>query len=189
MFEWFIQLSPVLQGLIATLFTYFVTALGASVVFFFKSMNQKALDLMMGFAAGVMIAASFWSLLEPATEISAAIGANTWFVVSLGFLLGGGFVILADIIMAKAALFRSKSPTVKRSILLAGSVTLHNVPEGLAVGVAFGSVAAGVEGASLIGAVMLGFGIALQNFPEPNCKWYQKIKLSACDITVDGTFS
>ena len=95
MVVWFTELNPVLQGLLATLFTYFVTALGAGVVFFFKSMNQKALDLMMGFAAGVMISASFWSLLGPAVEISDIIEGNTWLTVSAGFALGGVFVIFA----------------------------------------------------------------------------------------------
>lgn len=167
---WFLELSPVLQGLIATLFTYFVTALGAGVVFFFKSVNQKVLDLMMAFAAGVMISASFWSLLNPAAEILNALGSKSaWFVITLGFLLGGLFVIGADIIMAKATLLRAKSPGAKRSVLLALSVTLHNIPEGLAVGVAFGSAAIGIEGASVIGAVMLAFGIAIQNFPEGIC--------------------
>ncbi|MCL2108002.1 MAG: ZIP family metal transporter [Oscillospiraceae bacterium] len=169
MVAWFLGLSAVLQGLTATLFTYFVTALGAGFVFFFRSMNQKVLDMMMGFAAGVMIAASFWSLLGPAVEIAEVIGVAGWSVVSFGFTLGGLFVIAADLIMSQAALFQSKSPTLKRSVLLAGAVTLHNIPEGLAVGVAFGSVAAGIEGASVIGAVMLALGIAIQNFPEGIC--------------------
>ncbi|MCL2071607.1 MAG: ZIP family metal transporter [Oscillospiraceae bacterium] len=169
MVEWFLELNPVWQGLIATLFTYFVTALGAGVVFFFKTMNQKVLDMMMGFAAGVMIAASFWSLLLPAVEFSEVVGGCAWLTVSAGFLLGGIFVIAADIAMSKAALFQSKSPTLKRSVLLASAVTLHNIPEGLAVGVAFGSAAMGIEGASVIGASMLAFGIAMQNFPEGIC--------------------
>ncbi|MCL1788979.1 MAG: ZIP family metal transporter [Oscillospiraceae bacterium] len=169
MFQWFFESGPVFQGLIATLFTYFVTALGAAVVFFFKSANQKILDMMMGFAAGVMIAAAFWSLLEPAVDISEKLGLNTWLTVSAGFILGGVFVVAADIFMSKAALFQSKSPTLKRSILLATSVTLHNIPEGLAIGVAFASAAMNIEGASVIGAVMLSVGIAVQNFPEGLC--------------------
>ena len=166
---WFFKLDPMLQGLFATLFTYFVTALGASLVFFFKSMNQKALDLMMGFAAGVMIAASFWSLLAPAIELSTELGGNAWFTAAVGFMLGGAFVIGSDIALSKAALIRSKGTALKRSILLTSAVTLHNIPEGLAVGVAFGSAAIGIEGASVGAAAMLALGIGLQNFPEGVC--------------------
>jgi len=169
MMIWFFKLDPILQGLFATLFTYFVTALGASLVFFFKSMNQKALDLMMGFAAGVMIAASFWSLLAPAIELSTELGGNAWFTAAVGFMLGGAFVIGSDIALSKAALIRSKGTALKRSILLTSAVTLHNIPEGLAVGVAFGSAAIGIEGASVGAAAMLALGIGLQNFPEGVC--------------------
>jgi ZIP family zinc transporter len=167
--QWFIGLNPVLQGLLATLFTYFITALGAGVVFFFKSMNQKVLDMMLGFAAGVMIAASFWSLLEPAIHLAGELGINDWLIPAAGFINGGIFVIAADILLSRSAVINAKGTTYKRSILLASSVTLHNIPEGLAVGVAFGSVAMGVEGASIAGAMMLAFGIALQNFPEGVC--------------------
>ncbi|MCL2637175.1 MAG: ZIP family metal transporter [Oscillospiraceae bacterium] len=167
--QWFLELNPVLQGLFATLFTYFVTALGAGVVFFFKTMNQKVLDMMLGFAAGVMIAASFWSLLEPAIALADELAVNAWLTAAAGFVSGGVFVIVADILLSRSAVINAKGTTYKRSILLASSVTLHNIPEGLAVGVAFGSVAAGVEGASIMGAVMLAFGIALQNFPEGVC--------------------
>ena len=166
---WFLTLNPVLQGLIATLFTYSVTALGASLVFFFSSMNKKPMDLMMGFAAGVMIAASFWSLLAPAIELSTALGGNAWFTSAVGFLLGGGFVIGSDVILSKATLIRSKGTALKRSILLTFAVTLHNIPEGLAVGVAFGSAAIGIGGATVQGAAMLALGIGLQNFPEGVC--------------------
>jgi len=164
---WFFALHPLSQGLLATLFTYFVTALGAGLVFFFRSMNQKALDLMMGFAAGVMIAASFWSLLAPAIELSAALGGGAWLTSVAGFMLGGVFVIGSDI--ALSALLRSGGAALRRSILLTAAVTLHNIPEGLAIGVAFGSVSLGIEGASASGAVMLAFGIGLQNFPEGVC--------------------
>jgi ZIP family zinc transporter len=167
--NWFLSLSPVMQALIATLFTYFITALGAGVVFFFKRMNQKVLDMMLAFAAGVMIAASFWSLLEPAIILAETLGMTAWLTVAAGFISGGGFVILADVFLSRTKLLKSKSPTAKRSILLASSVTLHNIPEGLAVGVAFGSVALGIEGASITGAIMLAFGIGLQNFPEGVC--------------------
>ncbi len=167
---WFLQISPVLQGLLATLFTYFVTALGAGTVFFFKSMNRRALDLMMGFAAGVMIAASFWSLLAPAIELSAALGGNAWLTSATGFMLGGAFVIGSDIVLCRASLAaRPDSAALRRSILLTAAVTLHNIPEGLAVGVAFGSAAIGAEGASAHAAIMLALGIGLQNFPEGVC--------------------
>lgn len=163
------DINPVLQGLFATLFTYFITAFGAGVVFFFKSVNQKLLDLMMGFAAGVMIAASFWSLLAPAIELSAELSGNAWVTAALGFMLGGVFIIGSDIILSKISLIQSKGAAFKRSVLIAAAVTIHNIPEGLAVGVAFGSAAIGVEGASFQGAVMLALGIGLQNFPEGVC--------------------
>jgi len=166
---WAARLHPVLQGLFATLFTYFVTALGAAVVFFFKSMNRKALDLAMGFAAGVMVAASFWSLLAPAIELSAALGGVAWLTAAAGFLLGGAFVIGSDVLLTRAASVRPKVSALRRSILLAAAVTLHNIPEGLAVGVAFGSAAIGVEGASVGAAMTLALGIGLQNFPEGVC--------------------
>jgi ZIP family zinc transporter len=132
-------------------------------------MNQKILDMMLGFAAGVMIAASFWSLLEPAIDLSSELEMNPWLTAGIGFILGGIFVILSDILLSRSAYIKSQGATMKRSILLACSVTLHNIPEGLAVGVAFGSVAMGVEGATFMGAVMLAFGIGLQNFPEGVC--------------------
>jgi ZIP family zinc transporter len=166
--NWFFGLSPVLQGLAATLFTYFITALGAGVVFFFKAMNQKAMDMMMGFAAGVMIAASFWSLLAPAIELSAALGGNAWLTSAVGFMLGGFFVIGSDVVLSKAMVIKDGG-ALKRSILLTSAVTLHNIPEGLAVGVAFGSAAIGINGASVSAAAMLALGIGLQNFPEGVC--------------------
>ncbi|MDR2909074.1 MAG: ZIP family metal transporter [Oscillospiraceae bacterium] len=166
---WFMGLSSVCQGFLATLFTYFVTALGASLVFFFRSMNQKVLDLMMGFAAGVMIAASFWSLLAPAIELATALNGNAWLISATGFMLGGVFVIGSDILLARASLIKAKGTELKRSILLTAAVTIHNIPEGLAIGVAFGSAAMGIAGASAEGAVMLALGVGLQNFPEGVC--------------------
>lgn len=164
--QWFSTLDPVIQGLIATLFTYFVTMLGAGLVFFFKSLNKKILDLMMGFAGGVMIAASFWSLLSPSIELCKELGRIAYIEPSLGFFAGGLFVIGSDVLINKLTKFERSS---KRTLLLTSAVTLHNIPEGMAVGVAFGTFAIGAPGATLIGAVLLALGIGLQNFPEGAC--------------------
>jgi ZIP family zinc transporter len=170
MIDIFLNLSPIIQALLATLFTWFVTALGAFIVCFFKNINQKILDLMLGFASGVMIAASFWSLLAPSIELSEKLGYIIWLLPSLGFIGGGIFVILADKfldkIMTKENSIENKNESRKRSILLVTAVTLHNIPEGLAVGVAFGGILAGVPEASIISACLLALGIGLQNFPE-----------------------
>ena len=165
--EWFVNLNVIIQALLATLFTWGITALGACSVFFFKQMNQKILDLTLGFASGVMIAASFWSLLDPSIELSEELGYVSWLLPGLGFLLGGIFVILADIFLDRMMEKKKVSnPSKKRSILLVSAITLHNIPEGLAIGVAFGSVALGIDGASLVSACLLAIGIGLQNFPE-----------------------
>jgi ZIP family zinc transporter len=161
-----------MQTLLATLFTWGVTALGAAMVFFFKEINKKVLDAMLGFAAGVMIAASFWSLLAPAIELSEAMGLIPWLPAVIGFLLGGVFLSGVDHLLPHLHLGANMSEaegihtTWKRSILLVLAITLHNIPEGLAVGVGFGAVAAGIPSASLSGAVALAIGIGLQNFPE-----------------------
>ncbi|MBQ7624199.1 MAG: ZIP family metal transporter [Clostridia bacterium] len=165
----FSSLHPVTLGLAATLFTYAVTALGAALVFFFKDVRQKPLDLMMGFAAGVMIAASFWSLLAPALELSAALSQNGCLTASLGFAAGGVFTMLSSAFLSRAEALSSKG-ALKRSILLALAVTLHNIPEGLAVGVAFGYASISGQGdGELVSAVMLAVGIGIQNFPEGAC--------------------
>ena len=170
MIDFFLELNPILQALIATLFTWFVTALGAFVVCFFKNINLRILDLMLGFASGVMIAASFWSLLAPSIELSEQLGYIKWLLPSLGFIGGGIFVILADKfldkMMDKKKNINNKNGAKKRSILLVTAVTLHNIPEGLAVGVAFGGVVAGIPEASIISACLLAIEIGLQNFPE-----------------------
>lgn len=170
--EWFISRSPVVQALLATCFTWFVTAAGASVVFFFKTINRKILDGMLGFAAGVMIAASFWSLLAPAIEMAEASGRPAWIPAVIGFLLGGIFLRGIDMVLPHLHLNSPMSEaegihtTWRRSVLLILAITLHNFPEGLAVGVAFGAVAANMPAASLAGAVALAIGIGIQNFPE-----------------------
>lgn len=171
-FDYFMSLDPVRQALLATLFTWGVTALGAAVVFLFRTVNRKILDGMMGFAAGVMIAASFWSLLAPSIEMAEELGYVPWVPAVAGFLGGGTFLWATDKIMPHLHIGfpRSKAEgihtTWKRSILLVLAITLHNIPEGLAIGVAFGAVSAGLDSASLGAAVALALGIGIQNFPE-----------------------
>ena len=170
--DFFKGLSPVMQALMATGFTWFVTALGAGLVFFFKTINRKSLDTMLGFAAGVMIAASFWSLLLPAIEMSEEAGNLPWLAPMIGFLMGGAFLKLADSLLPHLHIgmpverAEGVKTNWKRSILLVTAITLHNIPEGLAVGVAFGAVGAGIPSATLAGAVALAIGIGIQNFPE-----------------------
>ncbi len=172
MISFFLELSPVIQALIGTLFTWGVTAVGAAVVFFFKSINKKVLNAMLGFAAGVMIAASFWSLLNPAIMLSEELNQIPWIVVSVGFMSGGLFLFGIDKLLPHLHIGFSedKAEGIKtgwqRSVLLVLAITLHNIPEGLAVGVAFGAAAYGIPGASIASAVALAIGIGLQNFPE-----------------------
>lgn len=166
------NLNPILQALLATLFTWGLTALGASLVFLFKTFNRKILDSMLGFAAGVMIAASFWSLLSPAITMSEELGIKSWLPPLIGFLAGGLFLRLVDMVMPHLHLnapmenVEGVKTRLQRSILLVLAITLHNIPEGLAVGVAFGAAAAGFPSATLAGAVILAIGIGIQNFPE-----------------------
>ncbi len=170
--DWFIGLNPVLQALLATLFTWFVTALGSSLVFLFKSINKNVLNGMLGFAAGVMIAASFWSLLAPAIAMAEEANMLAWVPAVIGFLAGGAFLWLVDVILphlhigAPMEEAEGVKTSWQRSVLLVLAITLHNIPEGLAVGVAFGAAAANFPAASLAGAVALAVGIGLQNFPE-----------------------
>mgnify|MGYP000162792127 CR=1 FL=1 len=167
--NWFENLSPVVQSLIATAFTWGVTLLGALVVFFFKEMNKKMLDTVLGFSAGVMIAAAFWSLLEPSIDLSQELGYIAWALPAIGFITGGLFVLISDKFLDKMLKNRKSidgKGLLKRSILLIAAITIHNIPEGMAVGVAFGGIASGVPGMTLIGAVMLALGIGIQNFPE-----------------------
>ena len=173
MVEFFMKFSPVQQALIGTLFTYGVTALGASLVFFFKEINRKVLNGMLGFAAGVMIAASFWSLLAPGIELAEELGHTAWLTALVGFLAGGGFLFLVDRIIPHVHLGEKTEnaegikTSWQRSVLLVTAITLHNIPEGLAVGVAFGAAASGsLGGATVAGAIALVIGIGLQNFPE-----------------------
>lgn len=172
MLDGFRDLSPVMQALLAALFTWALTALGASLVFLRTTVSRRMLDAALGFTAGVMIAASFWSLLAPSIELAAEMGVTPWFPAVAGFLLGGGSIRLVDRALPHLHLFGAAGeeegpPTsLRRSILLVLAITIHNIPEGLAVGVAFGAVAAGSEIATFGGAVALALGIGLQNFPE-----------------------
>ena len=166
------NLNPIVQALLATLFTWACTALGAAGVFLAKEINRKVLDAMLGFAAGVMIAASYWSLLAPAIEMSTQLGVPGWVPAATGFLLGGAFLWLVDKLLPHLHIGFPDSHTEgiktswQRSVLLVLAITLHNFPEGLAVGVAFGAAAAGFPEASLAGAIILAIGIGIQNFPE-----------------------
>lgn len=170
--NYFSSLSPVLQALIAALFTWGVTMMGAAIVFFFKEVKKGVMDALLGFSAGVMIAASFWSLLSPAIDMANSLKMNAWVVAFLGFISGGLLLFIGDKIYS---FFSEKKQygtnyggnhKIKRCLMLIFSITLHNIPEGLVVGVAFGSLAYGIEGATLASAITLAIGIGLQNFPE-----------------------
>ena len=171
--EFFQNFNPVTQAFLATLFTWGMTALGASVVFATKTINQRFLDNMLGFAGGVMIAASFWSLLAPAIDMSEGHPIGSWFPPAVGFLLGAIFLWIFDKIIPhlhpntsidEAEGIQPKAR--KKSTLLVFAITLHNIPEGLAIGIAFGALANGGMEGSLVGALTLALGIGIQNFPE-----------------------
>ncbi|WP_240375137.1 ZIP family metal transporter [Bacillus piscicola] len=173
MLNYFLTLDPVIQAFLASLFTWGMTALGAALVFTTKTFNQKLMDSMLGFAGGVMIAASFWSLLAPALEMAEENGAIPWIPAAGGFMLGGIFLWGMDQFLPH---LHPNAPEQnaegihpgkkKRSTLLMLAITMHNIPEGLAVGVAFGAVAAGFSSSSITGAIALAIGIGIQNFPE-----------------------
>ncbi len=173
MIEFFESLnSPVLQALVATIFTWFMTAMGAAFVFFFKTISKKVLDGMLGFAAGVMIAASFWSLLAPSIDLATEMDMIPWVPAVIGFLAGAVFLRGLDFVLPHLHLnepienAEGVKTNWKKTILLVLAITLHNIPEGLAVGVAFGAVASGIPSASIAGAIALAIGIGIQNFPE-----------------------
>ena len=158
------MMSPILMAFLATLGTWFITLLGAAIVFFFKKVNKNILDCMLSISSGVMIAASFWSLLSPAIDMANNLGMNKVIIPSIGFICGGLLILLMDTFFTK----RNKeiSDKKKRCLMLISSITLHNIPEGLAVGVAFGSVLYNIEGANIMSAIGLAIGIGIQNFPE-----------------------
>ena len=185
LYKWFIVQTPVMQALYAGLFTWALTALGAALVFLFNSSNRKVLDTALGFTGGVMIAASFWSLLSPAiayVEMQNEMGLSTmpiWLPPAIGFFLGALFLYILDKIIPHLHLFAKQEEAEgietnwKKTILLVLAIALHNIPEGLAVGVAFGALAnpelLGMDGHSVFtigGAIALAIGIGIQNFPE-----------------------
>jgi len=172
MFEYFLSLHPVMQAFLATTFTWFLTAAGAALVFPFKNMSRKMFDTMLGFTGGVMVAASYWSLLAPAIEMSEVGPFPKWFPAAVGFLLGALFLFALDKIIphlhinARMSQKEGIETDWDSTILLVLAITLHNIPEGLAVGVAFGAVASGLPGAEMGAAIALTIGIGIQNFPE-----------------------
>lgn len=167
---YFEQIDPVLAAFIATVFTWSLTALGASVVFLFKTMNRKLLNGMLGFTGGVMVAASYWSLLAPAIAMTEGEGFAKVWPSAIGFILGAGFLFLLDKLLPHLHINFQVKEGMKtpwqRTTLMVLAITLHNIPEGLAVGVLFGGVAAGIPEATVAGAVILAMGIGLQNLPE-----------------------
>ena len=168
--HFFESIDPILAAFLATTFTWGLTAFGASFVFFFKTMNRVVLDGMLGFTGGVMIAASFWSLLAPAIEMSGGDGFIKVIPAAVGFALGALFIFGLDKVLPHMHINFKETEGIKspwqRTTLLVLAITLHNIPEGLAVGVLFGGVAAGIPEASIAGAVTLAIGIGIQNFPE-----------------------
>lgn len=168
--HFFESIDPILAALLATTFTWALTAFGASFVFFFKTMNRVVLDGMLGFTGGVMVAASFWSLLAPAIEMTEGDGFVKVIPAAIGFFLGAIFIFGLDKVLPHMHINFKETEGIKspwqRTTLLVLAITLHNIPEGLAVGVLFGGVAAGIPEASIAGAVTLAIGIGIQNFPE-----------------------
>ncbi len=174
MIEW-IYVNPIFAAFLATLFTYGVTALGASLVFSFKNISKKVFNGLLGFSAGVMIAASFWSLLSPSIDLAEELGFISWIPATIGFLAGGLFLMIVDKYLPHIHIMSKKAEGMesswRRSVLLVLAITLHNIPEGLAVGVAFGYAASAFDSsiaatAAIGGAIALTIGIGLQNFPE-----------------------
>ena len=171
--RFFTEIGPVYAALIATTFTWLVTAAGASLVFFFKTINRAVLDVMLGFTGGVMVAASFWSLLAPAIEMSERMMPHMkWLPAAIGFLAGAMFIFALDRFMPHLHLNFGEQETegmktqFRKTTLLILAITLHNIPEGLAVGVLFGAAANGLAEATIPGAIALAIGIGIQNFPE-----------------------
>jgi len=159
-----LNINSTLYAFYGTLFTFFLTVLGSSMVFFFKKINKNIMDATLGLAAGIMMSASFWSLLNPAIDNAKELKQTPWLILSIGFLLGGIFIFIADKYFQKR--FKKTKASNKRLFLLVTSITMHNIPEGLAVGIAFGSINYHIAGATLTSAIILAIGIGIQNFPE-----------------------
>src|SRR3990172_485651 len=172
MLEAISTLNPILLSLLAGTFTWLVTAMGSAGVFFFTSINRRILDAALGFTAGVMIAASFWSLLAPSIALAKTLGVTPWMPPLIGFLLGGFFLWALDKVLPHVHIHEPRAnaegvkTTWRKTVLLFLAITLHNIPEGLAIGVAFGAASIGIPGATLSGALALAIGIGIQNFPE-----------------------
>lgn len=166
MLAFFNRQNYILLAFISCIFTWLVTVVGAAIVFLFKKVNKTLLDAMLGFAAGVMLAASYFSLIAPGINMAESLKVNAALICTLGFLFGGLLLYFGDKIFSIFLKRAQKKSKLKRTMMLVFSITLHNIPEGLAVGVAFGSIRYGIEGATLISALILAFGIGLQNFPE-----------------------
>ena len=165
--NWFINLNPILQAFIATLFTWTITILGASIVLFFKKVNKNIMDAMLGIAGGVMLSAAFFSLLSPSLELADTLKMKPiWLVTLWGFMVGGLLLFIGDKYFEYREKKQKKKTSKKRIIMLIASITLHNIPEGMVVGVAFGSVLYNVDGVTILSAILLAIGIGLQNFPE-----------------------
>ena len=172
MIDWFLELHPLMQATLGGGFGWLMTSLGSLLVVFFKRINKRVLNSMLGFAAGVMIAASFWSLLAPAIELSEGGPVPAWLVIAIGFVSGVLVLRVMDKIISRihtkppAEVNKEGKSSWHRSVLLVSAITLHNIPEGLAVGVAFGAAYVGFDSATIAGAIALAFGIGIQDFPE-----------------------
>lgn len=170
--EFFGQFHPVVQALFASSYAWGMTAIGAAAIFVFKTINRRLLDAMLGFAAGVMMAASFWSLLKPSIELAESLGMSKWIVPTIGFLTGGAFLRIVDLILPHLHLDTPEGhpegikTNWQKTTLMALAITLHNIPEGIAIGVAFGAASAGIGGVTVAGAIALAIGIGIQDFPE-----------------------
>lgn len=164
MITYFMNLNHIIQALLATTFTWFVTILGSSVVFIFKKFNRTFMNEMLGFASGIMISSSFFSLINPSIDVSEKLGINSFLIPTIGFVCGGLLLYISDKIFN--LLSKKGSSTKKRIVMLISSITIHNIPEGLSVGIAFGMIGYNLEGANIVSACLLALGIGLQNFPE-----------------------
>lgn len=166
MIDYFANISPFILAVLSGLFTFSLTTLGSALVFFFRSLNEKVLTMMLGISSGVMIAASFWSLLNPAIELNLSTSNIPWLIPTLGFILGGALILFGDSIFS----FFSKTNKSKRNMLLTSAVSLHNLPEGMAIGVTFGMLCLNSNYIyNLYNAIFLSIGIGIQNFPEGAC--------------------